>query len=234
MKHPLRYVLIVIAVLIASLVIYNSQTLNNNAGAPKALNGGQLTLHTSEFPKSFNAFVNNSADASQVFELVYTTLLDLDDNTLEYHPLIAKSWTISQDKKEFTFKLNPDAKWADGQPITASFAQRSVPGNDPMRRRMSASSSSRLCSSIDTGGFTVNSGVTLCGNGTATPNAITIAPRSRASPAATCSAPSESASAAVATRTRRVDVLSTSAVRLGIVEVSRAVIGDSRVDGRFD
>jgi microcin C transport system substrate-binding protein len=83
------------------------------------MEGGQLTLHTSEFPKSFNLYVNAAVDASVVFGLVYDTLLDQDLNTLEYKPLIAKSWTISEDKKEFTFVIDSRAKWADGQPITA-------------------------------------------------------------------------------------------------------------------
>lgn len=119
MKHIGRYISIMVGILFASLIIYNSQTLKNTGNSPKALNGGQLTLHISEFPKSFNVFVNNAADARQVFVLVYASLLDLDENTLTYHPLIAKSWTISPDKKEYTFKLNPDAKWSDGRPITA-------------------------------------------------------------------------------------------------------------------
>jgi microcin C transport system substrate-binding protein len=80
---------------------------------------GQLTLNTSEFPKSFNYYVNNAADALLVFNLVYDSLLGIDDETLNFRPLIAKSWTISPDKKVFTFTLDPKAKWADGKPITA-------------------------------------------------------------------------------------------------------------------
>jgi microcin C transport system substrate-binding protein len=82
--------------------------------------GGQLTLHTSEFPESFNAYVNGAADAMSVYNLVYDSLLDLDMNTLEYQPLIAKAWTISEDQKEFTFSIDPRAKWSDGKPITAA------------------------------------------------------------------------------------------------------------------
>jgi microcin C transport system substrate-binding protein len=85
----------------------------------RPVNTGQLTLHTSEFPKSFNAYVNNSVDASQVFDLVYSSLMELDDYTLEYKPLIAESWSISPDQKEIIVKINPAAKWADGTPITA-------------------------------------------------------------------------------------------------------------------
>ncbi|MGH8048795.1 MAG: peptide ABC transporter substrate-binding protein, partial [Chthoniobacterales bacterium] len=34
-------------------------------------------------------------------------------------PGVAESWTISPDKKTYVFKLRPDAKWSDGEPMTA-------------------------------------------------------------------------------------------------------------------
>lgn len=109
---------ILISVLVAALsssILYSAEPY----GSQDAVRGGQLNLHTSEFPKSFNYMVNNSSDASAVFNLVYDTLMEIHPVTLEFQPLIAKSWTISKDKKEFTININPEAKWADGKPITA-------------------------------------------------------------------------------------------------------------------
>ncbi|HEY5743352.1 MAG TPA: ABC transporter substrate-binding protein, partial [Terrimicrobiaceae bacterium] len=34
-------------------------------------------------------------------------------------PGMAESWTISEDKRMYTFKIRPDAKWSDGKPLTA-------------------------------------------------------------------------------------------------------------------
>ncbi len=34
-------------------------------------------------------------------------------------PDLASSWDVSQDGKTYTFKLNPNAKWQDGNPVTA-------------------------------------------------------------------------------------------------------------------
>lgn len=34
-------------------------------------------------------------------------------------PGVAESWTVSDDKKTYVFKLRPDAKWSDGTPVTA-------------------------------------------------------------------------------------------------------------------
>lgn len=117
-KGKSRIILIIIAVCsIFGLLLHGN--LSRPSGSETG-GEGQLTLHTSEFPKSFNYMVNNSADAAAVFDLVYDTLLEKDLNTLEYQPLIAESWTVSEDKKEFTFKIDPRAKWSDGQPITAA------------------------------------------------------------------------------------------------------------------
>ena len=106
-------------VIIGGIILYFVTSGDRAPVQPRLVNTGELTLHTSEFPKSFNAYVSNSADASQVFNLVYSTLLELDDYTLEYQPLIAESWSISPDRKEITVKINPIARWADGTPITA-------------------------------------------------------------------------------------------------------------------
>lgn len=107
---------------VAALFFFQAASARMNSGpfgSPKAVRGGQLNLHTSSFPKSFNYLVNNSSDASEVYGLVYDTLLEVHPVTLEFMPLLAKSWKISTDKKVFTFSIDPDAKWADGKPVTA-------------------------------------------------------------------------------------------------------------------
>jgi microcin C transport system substrate-binding protein len=115
------------AVIIFSLIIafglsitgYAINLSNEPVGDPHAIRGGQLNLHTLDFPKSFNAFIDSSVDAADVFGLVYDNLLELNNNTLEFQPLIAKSLETSADKKDFTVKIDPRAKWADGKQITA-------------------------------------------------------------------------------------------------------------------
>jgi microcin C transport system substrate-binding protein len=118
MKHQKTIIILASIIVIIGIFSYISKQNRRMAGGPgKGLE--QLTLHASEFPKSFNAFVNTSVDASTVFGLVYDTLMEIDYNTLEFQPLIAKSIKVSRDKKEFTVNIDHRAKWADGKQITA-------------------------------------------------------------------------------------------------------------------
>jgi microcin C transport system substrate-binding protein len=122
MKHSAKFgLLILILLIIGSIAV--SMVANKGdktTDSSESSQDGQLTLNTPEFPKSFNYFVNTSVDAYVVFSLVYDTLLGIDEDTLEFKPLIAKKWTVSADKKVFTFVLDPNASWADGKPLTAA------------------------------------------------------------------------------------------------------------------
>jgi oligopeptide transport system substrate-binding protein len=46
--------------------------------------------------------------------------LTVQDAKAEVIPGAAESWTISDDKKVYTFKLRKDGKWSDGTPVTAN------------------------------------------------------------------------------------------------------------------
>jgi peptide/nickel transport system substrate-binding protein/microcin C transport system substrate-binding protein len=62
------------------------------------------------------------ADATQQTVLqgdVYESLLDADPDTNETLPLLAKSWEVSKDGLSFTFTIDENAKWFDGQPVTS-------------------------------------------------------------------------------------------------------------------
>lgn len=55
---------------------------------------------------------------SSVADLVYETLVTFTPN-FEYEPALAERWEISEDNRSVTFYLQPEAKWHDGQPVTA-------------------------------------------------------------------------------------------------------------------
>ena len=50
---------------------------------------------------------------------LYQGLVDLDPELLAPIPGVASSWTVSDDGRVYTFGLRPDAKWSNGDPVTA-------------------------------------------------------------------------------------------------------------------
>jgi len=84
-----------------------------------AYEGGGITMFAGQYPQSFNYYLDNNTVSSQLFSSMYESLLNLDPITAEYVPGVADRWTISDDKKTFTFHIDPKAKWSDGKPITA-------------------------------------------------------------------------------------------------------------------
>ncbi|GAB4552101.1 MAG: ABC transporter substrate-binding protein [Anaerolineae bacterium] len=56
-----------------------------------------------------------------VHHATYETLLEITaDNLSEIKPALAESYTISEDGLTYTFTLNPNAKFASGNPVTAA------------------------------------------------------------------------------------------------------------------
>ncbi len=88
--------------------------------SPLAVPGGQITEFLGPSPKSLNYYLDNNVFSARVFGAMYETLIDMNSQTLEYEPALAEQWSISADKKTFTFRLDTAAKWSDGTPITAA------------------------------------------------------------------------------------------------------------------
>lgn len=84
-----------------------------------ALSGNRLIIHLSAEPGTLNPITATDAYASQVNDYIYESLLKRDEKTMELVPLLARSWTISEDHLVYTFYLRDDVKWHDGAPFTA-------------------------------------------------------------------------------------------------------------------
>ncbi len=80
--------------------------------------GGTLTSLLTPEPAILIPGVNSQAPSLLVQSKMYQSLLEFSP-TLEPKPLLAKSWTLSDDKKTWTFHLQENVKFHDGQPMTA-------------------------------------------------------------------------------------------------------------------
>ncbi|TGK10267.1 ABC transporter substrate-binding protein [Leptospira fletcheri] len=84
-----------------------------------AKKGGTLRIYSHQFPKSLNYYLEQFSTTAEIFQTMYEPLLDYHPISLEPIPHLASSWKISPDKKKFTFKIDRNAKWSDGKPVTA-------------------------------------------------------------------------------------------------------------------
>jgi microcin C transport system substrate-binding protein len=89
-------------------------------GDPAAQKGGTIRDAMISYPATFRVHgpSSNTTFNSTMSGLVYQTLIGIHPNTLEFIPDLAEVWEIKADNKTFSFRLNPKARWADGQPVT--------------------------------------------------------------------------------------------------------------------
>ncbi len=81
--------------------------------------GGGIHIYAHQYPQSFNYYLDNNVLSGELFGNMFETLLSIDGITADYTPGLASAWTISEDKKVFTFTIDERARWSDDQPVTA-------------------------------------------------------------------------------------------------------------------
>jgi len=88
--------------------------------APIGNFGGSLTSSTiGEGPKTFNPFNSKDNISSIMSEVMYDGLLSTHPVTGQPIPKLAKSFSISDNGKDYIITLRKGIKWSDGKPITA-------------------------------------------------------------------------------------------------------------------
>lgn len=111
-----------------------------NPDAPK---GGTLNTTVIGTFDSFNPYIVQGTPASGLAEfgggLLYDTLMEqaTDEGSVS-HPLVAEAYKYPDDFSSATFRLDPDARWHDGEPITVDDVIWSfgvLKANSPMYNR---------------------------------------------------------------------------------------------------
>lgn len=80
--------------------------------------GGTLQSILTPEPPVLQIGVNQQGPTLVAAPKIFQGLVSFS-STLEPTPVLAKSWTISPDGKEYIFRLQENVKWHDGQPFTA-------------------------------------------------------------------------------------------------------------------
>lgn len=80
--------------------------------------GGTITMAMVSAWDSIVPFDTTSAYSDAILDLIYDKLVYLKaDGTYEFR--LAESFEVNEDSTVLTFRLNPNAKWHDGVPVTA-------------------------------------------------------------------------------------------------------------------
>lgn len=78
----------------------------------------ELVYHIPTEPPTLNPVIGNDAVASSIDSYIYDSLLERDNETLEFKPMLAKTYEISPDHLQYTFYLRDDIYWHDGVKMT--------------------------------------------------------------------------------------------------------------------
>ncbi len=70
-------------------------------------------------PKDLDPHKVTGVPEDMLLRQLFEPLVARDAKDLHPIPGVAESWTLSKNGKEYTFKLRPNAKWSNGEPVTA-------------------------------------------------------------------------------------------------------------------
>ncbi|MDH4052911.1 MAG: ABC transporter substrate-binding protein, partial [Rubrivivax sp.] len=91
-------------------------------GSPQALRGGTLNDAIGSYPLTFRLVGPNSNDAFAGWNRLFTMnfgLVTRHPVTDRFIPLMATHWSVQKDQRTIYFKLDRDARFSDGHPVTA-------------------------------------------------------------------------------------------------------------------
>ncbi|MHB1004647.1 MAG: peptide ABC transporter substrate-binding protein [Chloroflexota bacterium] len=115
---------IIALLVITGLVLSQALPALENQTAVPAPAEGVLRLAGSE-PRTLDPALAQDATSSSYLVNIHEGLVKLDDK-LQVAPALAASWQVSPDGRTYTFKLREDARFQDGQPVTASDVKYSL------------------------------------------------------------------------------------------------------------
>lgn len=87
---------------------------------PREYPNGEYRVSTISDFVSFHPYLTTDASSNNAQGNVWDgSLLTLDENTLQFKPSMAYSYTVSEDGLTYVFELQDGIRWSDGTPLTA-------------------------------------------------------------------------------------------------------------------
>jgi len=91
-------------------------------GSSEAIRGGTFNSAIGAYPLTFRLVGPNSNDSFAGWNRLFTMnfgLVGRHPVTDRYIPIMATHWSVQEDQRTIYLRLDPDARWSDGTPITA-------------------------------------------------------------------------------------------------------------------
>lgn len=79
--------------------------------------GGTLVDAQVSEPRTFNPVIVTDVSTGRVLGSIFEGLVEANYITGEIEPALAESWTLSTDKRAWTFTLRQGVRWSDGRPL---------------------------------------------------------------------------------------------------------------------
>jgi peptide/nickel transport system substrate-binding protein len=95
-----------------------------SAGTP--VHGGNLVIARTADSQSMNNTTVFDNESIWVFEQIFEPLYTVSDNGKSVIPWLATGYTVSKDKKTYTFTLRQGVKFSNGQPMTSKDVKFSI------------------------------------------------------------------------------------------------------------
>ena len=85
--------------------------------------GGVYTTWGGPYPKSLNYWLDSWHISGEIMGLLFESLIGMHSTKNRPVGILAKSWQQSANKKTFTFRIHPKARWSDGKAVGAEDVQ---------------------------------------------------------------------------------------------------------------
>mgnify|MGYP001204093967 FL=1 len=112
----LRFIATLLLLLTISL---NTGCYPTQTNVERGILDKELYIGIGDEPSGLDPHLVSGVTEHYVLLSLFEGLTTLDPKTLEILPGVARSWTVSEDGLNYTFQIDPEARWSNGESITA-------------------------------------------------------------------------------------------------------------------